>query len=216
MYLPTQFEETRLDILHALMRAHPLAVLVTVGENGIAANHIPLELDSAPAPLGVLRGHVARANAVWRDRLQLEESLAIFQGPQVYISPSLYPMKQRTGEVVPTWDYAVVHVRGTLRFVHDAAWMRALVARLTDANESKRAAPWKIDDAPPEYIAGMLQAIVGFELTITSLRGKWKVSQNRDRADQRGVIEGLRATAEPQSCEIADMLQARGALKLVE
>jgi transcriptional regulator len=210
VYLPSQFQETRVEVMHALMRSHPLAALITPGEAGIVANHLPIETVSSPEPYGLLRGHVARANSLWQLHRESDEALVIFQGPQAYISPTLYATKQRTGEVVPTWNYAVVHARGTLRFVQDATWLRALVSRLTDAHEAGRAAPWKIDDAPADYLTGMLAAIVGFELPITSLSGKWKVSQNRDSADQQGVVVGLRATQDPQSRLIADMLESRG------
>jgi len=208
--LPSQFEEAHIEVLQALMRAHPLAALITLGEAGIVADHIPVETSALPEPYGLLRGHVARANPLWRQHREGDPALAIFQGPQTYISPSLYPMKFETGEVVPTWDYAVVHARGTLRFVQDAAWLRALVAGLTEAHEAARTAPWRIDDAPAEYLSGMLSAIVGFEFTITALTGKWKVSQNRNPADQQGVLEGLRAAGDAQSRHIADMLESRG------
>lgn len=214
MYLPSSFQEARIDVLHALMRANPLATLVTV--NGsvpdvpeLVADHVPLQTLATPAPFGSLRGHIARANPLWRVHDPGREVLCVFQGPQVYISPSLYPSKQESGKVVPTWDYAVVHAHGTLRFIHDAAWLLALVTELTDVQESRRSTPWKVDDAPPSYVSGMLAAIVGFELTITRLSGKWKVSQNRAAADRRGVVDGLRATGDPQSRDIADMLAAR-------
>jgi transcriptional regulator len=211
VYLPLPFEESRIDVLHALMRAHPLATLLTLDESGIVANHVPVDAVPSPAPLGVLRGHVARANPVWRKHSAEQSVLAIFQGPQAYVSPSLYPTKAATGEVVPTWDYAVVHVRGTLRFIHDAEWLHALVTKLTDAHEAPRDAPWKLADAPPAYVEKMLKAIVGFEFSIVSLTGKWKVSQNRDSADRKGVISGLRASSDPDSREIAEMLASRDA-----
>lgn len=191
------------------MRANPLATLITVADSGLVANHIPVQKLPSPAPYGVLHGHIARANSLWHAPDQ--EVLAIFQGPQAYISPSLYPSKQDSGEVVPTWDYAVAHAHGTLRFIHDAAWLLALVSSLTDANEAGRRMPWKVTDAPPEYIEKLLRDIVGFEFSITRLIGKWKVSQNRDAADQKGVVDGLRATGDVESREIADMLSVRGA-----
>jgi transcriptional regulator len=209
LYQPPQFEETRIDVLHALMRTHPLAALITLDDAGIVANHIPVETWPTPEPLGLLRGHIARANPLWRQHRADCEALAIFQGPQAYVSPSLYPSKQVSGKVVPTWDYAVVHARGILRFIHDAAWLRALVTRLTDAHEGPRPKPWKVDDAPAAYVDDMLAAIVGFELCIVRLAGKWKVSQNRDAADRQGVIAGLRAARDADSLEIADMLSSR-------
>jgi transcriptional regulator len=208
LYLPAYFEEKRADVLHGLMRARPLATLVAVCDSGIVANHIPVETLSEPAPYGLIRGHVARANPLWRTHRADSEALAIFQGPQAYISPSFYPSKKQTGEVVPTWDYAVVHAHGTLRFIQDTEWLRALVTRLTNAHEASRQAPWKIDDAPPPYIEKMLSMIVGFEFSVASLLGKWKLSQNHPAANRRGVVEGLRAAAGEQPAEVADMLTA--------
>jgi len=208
LYLPAHFEEKRTHVLHALMRARPLATLVTLCDSGIVANHIPLETLPDPAPHGLIRGHIARANPLWRTYRADSEALAIFQGPQAYISPSFYPSKQMTGEVVPTWDYAVVHAHGTLRFVQDGAWLRALVERLTNAHEASRPLPWKIDDAPPPYIEKMLSMIVGFEFSIAALTGKWKLSQNHPAANRQGVVTGLRASAGEESREIADMLSS--------
>jgi transcriptional regulator len=210
LYLPAYFKESRTDVLHALMRARPLATLVTVCDSGLVANHIPVETLPEPPPHGLIRGHIARANPLWREYRADSEALAIFQGPQVYISPSFYPSMQETGEVVPTWDYAVVHARGTLRFVQDTHWLRAFVARLTDAHEASRQVPWKIDDAPPPYIEKMLTMIVGFEFSIVSLTGKWKLSQNHPTANRRGVVKGLRDAADANSREIADMLSSLG------
>ena len=208
LYLPAYFQESRTDVLHALMRARPLATLVTLAESGLVANHIPVETLPDPLPHGVVRGHIARANPLWREYRADSEVLAIFQGPQAYISPSFYPTKLETGEVVPTWDYAVVHARGTLRFVQDSVWLRALVSRLTDAHETSRRVAWKIDDAPSRYIEQMLALIVGFELSIASLTGKWKLSQNHSAANRLGVATGLRATAGAEAGEVADMLSS--------
>jgi transcriptional regulator len=206
LYLPAYFEESRTDVLHALMRARPLAALVTLSDTGLVANHIPVETTSDPAPLGMIRGHIARANPLWRNYRAGAEALAIFQGPQVYISPSFYPLKKQTGEVVPTWDYAVVHAHGSLQFIQDAEWLRALVTRLTDRHEASRQAPWKVTDAPPPYIDKMLGLIVGFEFSITALTGKWKLSQNHPAGNRHGVEQGLRAVAGDDSREVADML----------
>ena len=208
MYLPAYFEEKRADVLHSLMRARPLATLVAVCESGIVANHIPVETSSEPAPYGLIRGHIARANPLWRTYRADSEALAIFQGPQTYISPSFYPSKKETGEVVPTWNYAVVHAHGSLRFIQDAEWLRALVTRLTNAHEASRQAPWKIDDAPPPYIEKMLSMIVGFEFSVVSLIGKWKLSQNHPAANRRGVAEGLRSASGAEPAEVADMLSS--------
>ncbi len=208
MYLPKYFEESRTDVLHAMMRARPLATLVTLCDSGLAANHIPVETVAAPGPHGMLRGHIARANPLWREYNEASPALAIFQGPQTYISPSFYPSKKQTGEVVPTWDYAVVHAHGNLRFVQEAAWLHALVVRLTDAHESSREAPWAVADAPSPYIDKMLSQIVGFEFSITGLTGKWKLSQNHPAANRQGVVAGLRENADADSREIADTLAA--------
>jgi len=206
LYLPAQFNETRTDVLHALMRARPLTTLVTQCESGLIANHVPVQTLDEPAPLGCIRGHIARANPLWREYRSDSQALAIFQGPQIYISPSFYPSKAATGEVVPTWDYAVVHAGGTLRFIHDAQWLRSFVAGLTNTHEKPRSQPWKIDDAPAPYIEKMLSLIVGFEFSIVSLAGKWKVSQNRPHADRQGVIRNLQDAADADSHEIAAML----------
>jgi transcriptional regulator len=208
LYLPAYFEEKRADVLHGVMRARPLATLVAVCDSGIVANHIPVETLSEPAPHGLIRGHIARANPLWRTYRADSEALAIFQGPQAYISPSFYPSKQETGEVVPTWDYAVVHAHGSLRFIQDTEWLRALVTRLTNAHEASRQAPWKIDDAPPPYIEKMLSMIVGFEFSVASLVGKWKLSQNHPAANRRGVVEGLRAASGAEPAEVAGMLSS--------
>jgi len=191
MFLPKHFEETRVEVLHGLVRAHPLGALVTLGAGGLEANHIPFEIDSDPAPFGTLRGHVARANPVWRELSRGADALAIFQGPATYVSPSWYPTKQEGGKVVPTWNYAVVHAYGPLRAVDDPAWLRAFVERLTNRHESGRTAPWHVTDAPADYVDKMVTAIVGIELPVTRLLGKWKTSQNRVARDRAGVVAGL-------------------------
>ena len=194
MYLPAHFEETRADVLHALLRAHPLGLLVTQGAGGeMQANSVPfvLDADAAGGP-GVLRAHVARANPLWREARGDVDSLVVFQGPQAYVSPSFYPGKAAHGKVVPTWNYVMVQAHGRLRAIDDTAWLHAFVTRLTDRHEAARATPWAVADAPPDYIATMLGAIVGIELVVTTLTGKWKVSQNRSAADRAGVVQGLR------------------------
>ena len=192
MYVPAYFEETRPEVLHELIFEHSLAALVTLGSGGLNANHIPIELDPGPAPFGTLRGHVARGNPVWHDFSRDVEALAVFQGPQVYISPSWYQTKRETGKVVPTYNYVVVHAYGPMRIIEDRAWLRGLVERLTNRYEAGRAVPWKVTDAPADFVEQMLGAIVGIEIPLTRLRGKWKVSQNRPPADLDGVVKGLR------------------------
>jgi transcriptional regulator len=208
LYLPAHFNETRPDVMRALMRSRPLSTLVTQCESGLVANHVPVQTLDEPAPLGCIRGHIARANPLWKEYRADTQALAIFQGPQVYVSPSFYPSKAKSGEVVPTWNYAVVHASGTLRFIEDTAWLRDFVAGLTAAHEQPRATPWKIDDAPAPYIDKMLTLIVGFEFSITALSGKWKVSQNRTQADQQGVIRSLQSAHDANSQEIAALLAA--------
>jgi transcriptional regulator len=211
MYLPAHFNETRIDVLHALMRARPLTTLVTSSEAGLTANHIPVEILPLPSPLGLIRGHIARANPLWRQYREGTEALAIFQGPHSYISPSFYPSKAVSGEVVPTWNYAVVHAHGTLRFIQDTAWLRELVAGLTNTYEAQRPQPWQIGDAPAAYLEKMLSLIEGFELAVSSLTGKWKVGQNRTHADRQGVVENLQRANDADSHEIAAMLADRDA-----
>ncbi len=209
MYLPNHFAETRIEVLHELMRAHPLASLVTLTTEGLNANHLPFELDAAPAPLGTLRGHVARANPVWRDHSRDTEALVIFHGPKVYISPSWYETKQQTGEVVPTYNYAVVHAYGRLQIVEDRAWLRGLVTRLTERFENGNPAPWRVSDAPQAFIDKQLGAIVGIEIAISKLFGKWKASQNRPEADRAGVVEALGAGADADSLAMARLIKDR-------
>jgi transcriptional regulator len=191
MYLPSHFEENRLDILQQTLRSHPLGLLLTLGANGIEANAIPFLFDAERGPNGTLRGHVARANPVWREARADVPATVVFQGPQAYVSPAWYATKTETGKVVPTWNYVMVQARGPLTVIDDAAWLRRLVGELTERHEGPRAAPWKVDDAPPDYIDTMLRAIVGIEIALESLQGKWKVSQNRPTADRAGVVQGL-------------------------
>lgn len=207
MYLPRHFEETRVEVLHALIREYPLGTLVTLGADGLNANHIPIEIDPEPAPFGTLRGHVARANPVWRDSIADVEALVVFQGPTAYVSPSWYPSKRETGKVVPTYNYAVVHAYGRLCSIEDPAWLRRFVERLTGRFESGRAEPWQVADAPESYIDAQLRAIVGIEIPITRLLGKWKVSQNRSALDRAGVVDGLKGNANPDAAEIARLVE---------
>ena len=190
------------------MREHPLATLVAVNDSGLVANHLPMRIVAEPSP-GILRGHIARANPLWKEYRSDIEALAIFQGPQTYISPALYPSKQTTGEVVPTWNYAVVHARGTLRFIHDTDWLRDFVSSLTDEHEAKRPQPWKVTDAPASYVDKMLALIVGFELSISSLTGKWKLGQNRTKTDREGLIHGLGKAEDADSRQLSEMLATR-------
>ena len=181
MYVPDPFREDRPEVLADAVRRMGFATLVTTG---LEANHLPMLLDGA-----VLRGHVARANAVWKQGDGA--ALAIFLGPHAYVSPSWYPSKAVAGKAVPTWNYITVHARGTLRWIQDGDWLRSHVTALSDAHEKTRLEPWKVGDAPASYIDSLLLAIVGFELTIETLKGKYKLSQNRDTADRDGVREAF-------------------------
>ena len=194
MYLPVHFDERRPEVLLALLRSHPLGLLITQDAQGeMTANSVPFVLDADPAGgPGILRAHVARANPLWRAARGDLDSIVVFQGEQAYISPSFYPSKAEHGKVVPTWNYVMVQARGRLRVVDDAAWLHAFVTRLTDRHEAPRAQPWAVADAPDDYIATMLRAIVGIEIVLSSLMGKWKVGQNRSAADRAGVAQGLR------------------------
>jgi transcriptional regulator len=181
MYVPDHFREDRPEVLHDAVRRIGFATLVT---QGLDANHLPMLLDG-----NVLRGHVARANPVWKAGAC--EALAIFLGPHAYVSPNWYPSKAETGKAVPTWNYITVHARGTINWMQDPGWLRAHVGALSATHEAGREQPWSITDAPASYVDGLVRAIVGFELNISKLEGKWKLSQNRDAADQAGVSDGL-------------------------
>ena len=207
MYLPKHFEETRVPVLHDLIRASPLAALVTLGPDGLDANHIPFEIDPEPAPFGTLRGHIARGNPLWRDVSPGASALVIFHGLDTYIPPSWYPTKRDTGKVVPTWNYVVVHAHGPLRFIDDRVWLHQFVNRLTNRHEACRNEPWKITDAPNDYIDKMLRAIVGIEVPISRLVGKWKTSQNRPAEDRSGVVEDLLREGKESATVMAEIVR---------
>jgi transcriptional regulator len=206
MYVPPPFEETRVSVLHEAVRANPFGTLVTLTDKGLDANHIPFEIDPEPAPLGTLRGHVARANPVWRD-FTTPDVLAIFQGPHTYISPSWYPTARETRKAVPTWNYVVVHVHGTIRIIDDATWVRAQLERLVTRFESSRSNPWRVSDLPADYVATMVRGVVGFEVQVTRLIGKWKVSQNRPADDVHGIVEGLQAGGTDADLDMARLVR---------
>jgi transcriptional regulator len=208
MYTPKHFEEPRTEAIHELIRARPLSTLVTLTSAGLNANHIPLHLAATPAPFGTLRGHVARANRFWSDYAKDVEVLAIFHGPDSYITPSWYATKKETGKVVPTWNYAVVHAYGALRIIDDASWVRDQLEALTAHNEAGFAKPWAVSDAPHEYTEKLINNIVGFEIVITRLTGKWKVSQNQPEQNQAGVIEGLINSGLRDTEEMAKLVAA--------
>jgi len=194
MYIPKHFAETDVAGMQALMRAHPLATLVSQGPDGLNANHIPWLLANDATPYGTLQGHIARANPLWKQGNVAGEVLVVFQGAESYISPSGYATKAEHGKVVPTWNYAVVHAYGELRVIDDPVWIFAQISALTAANEAALPLPWAVTDAPADYIEKMLGAIVGIEIGITRLLGKWKVSQNQPQANQTSLISALAGT----------------------
>jgi len=189
--------------MHELIRARPLATLITLSSSGLNANHIPLHLSESPTPFGTLQGHVARANPILEDLKKDIEVLAVFHGPDAYITPSWYATKKETGKVVPTWNYAVVHAYGHMRVVDDASWLRAQLVALTTHNEASFLEPWAVSDAPHEFTEKLIGNIVGFEMVITRLSGKWKVSQNQPQQNQASVIEGLKASGQEESSAMA-------------
>ena len=193
MYQPAHFREDRIEVQHALIRAHSLGLLITAGPGGLQANYVPFLVDSKGPERGTLRAHLARANPQLAELAAVAECLVVFQGPQTYISPSLYPTKREHGKVVPTWNYITVHAWGRPQVIDDAAWLRRQVDDLTSHKEGARAAPWQVCDAPEPFVAAQLKGIVGLEIPIARIEGKWKVSQNRPAADQAGVVAGLRA-----------------------
>jgi transcriptional regulator len=209
MYQPPHFQEQDVARMHALMRAHPFALLVTAGAGGLQANAIPFVLDPSPAPWGTLRGHLARPNPQWRECLDGLPALLIFQGPEHYVTPSWYETKRETGKVVPTWNYAMVQARGSARAMDDPAWLHAQVRALTDMMEARRPQPWAVDDAPQPFVAAQLRGIVGIEFTIESLEGKWKASQNRNEADRAGVESGLTDLGTPEALAMAELVAKR-------
>jgi transcriptional regulator len=191
MYVPPHFVEDDKAALHRAIRETRLATLVTLGSEGLEASHVPILLDEGEGPFGVIRGHVARANPQWRRAATETSALAMFLGPDAYVSPNWYATKRETGKVVPTWNYLAIHAYGRVEFFEDAERLRAIVTSLTQRHEGRREKPWAVSDAPEDYIQAQLRGIVGFRLPIDRLEGKWKLSQNRPEVDRRGVIEGL-------------------------
>ncbi|MCG5071803.1 FMN-binding negative transcriptional regulator [Paraburkholderia tagetis] len=191
MYVPAHFDESRPEVLHALIAQHPFGTLVTHGASGLDANHIPFELLANEGALGTLHAHVARANPLWQAVADGDEVLAIFRAGDAYISPTWYPSKHETHRQVPTWNYVVVHAHGRIRIRDDEKFVRGVVARLTRTHEANEAQPWKMGDAPQDFIDTMLKAIVGIEIEITRLVGKRKLSQNKEARDIRGAGEAL-------------------------
>jgi transcriptional regulator len=207
MYEPPLHKNDDREAILTLIRAHPLGLLISHGPSGLLANAIPFLIDETIGAYGLLRAHVARANPQWRDLEQGGEALVVFQGPQHYISPSWYETKRQTHKVVPTWNYLIVQARGRPVVTHEAAWLRAQIEALTASQEGRRAAPWNVSDAPDDFIASQMRAIVGVEIEITDLKGKWKASQNRNEADRAGVVEGLESAGDAEAVEMARVVK---------
>jgi transcriptional regulator len=204
VYVPRHFAEERTQVLHAAIQRAEFGTLVTLGEEGLIATHLPLLLEPGEGPLGTLYGHVARANSQWRDLVSEVEALAIFVGPHAYVSPAWYASRTN---VVPTWNYLAVHAYGPLRTYDDPERLRRHVERLTRRQESARDEPWQLAGQPETYVASMLKAIVGVEIPIQRLQGKWKMSQNRREEDRLGAIDGLSATGGPAEQAVAAIMR---------
>ncbi|MGO4704653.1 FMN-binding negative transcriptional regulator [Microvirga sp. 2MCAF38] len=211
MYQPPHFREDRLEVQHGLIRAHPFGMLVTLGSTGLVANPVPFVLDAAASAKGTLRAHLSRANPQWRDFDPAQEALVIFQGADSYITPSWYETKRETGKVVPTWNYAIVQAYGTLKVMDDTEWLTRQTDALTAQHEASQPQPWAASDAPPAFIAAHLKGIVGIEIEISRIEGKWKVSQNRPETDRIGVAAGLRASESEAAQSMADLVDVYGA-----
>jgi len=209
VYQPPHFREDDLAVQHDLIRSQPLGLLVSAGASGLVANHIPFTLYPNEGQFGTLRCHVSRANTQWRDLQAVDECLVAFQGPQAYITPNWYATKRETGKVVPTWNYAAVHAWGHPLVTDDPTWLRRQIDDLTEVNEGRLPAPWRVDDAPADYVASQIKGIVGIELVITRIEGKWKMSQNRPEPDRVGVTEGLAAQG-GEAAVVGDIVAERG------
>ncbi|MEI9981598.1 MAG: FMN-binding negative transcriptional regulator [Edaphobacter sp.] len=208
MYIPNANKEDRVPILHQFMQDQPFASLITLGASGLFASHIPMVLEQNGS-MGQLKCHISRANTQWRDLIPTVQALAIFAGPQHYITPTWYPEKQETAKVVPTWNYVVVHAYGHLKVIQDQEWLRSHLASLTNQHEAGFPVPWKIEDAPSDYIASQIKGIIGLEMAIERLEGKWKVSQNRSECDRAGVAEGLAELNTTESLRMKDLVERR-------
>ena len=205
MYQPAHHREDRIEVQHGLIRRHPLGLLISVGSDSLVANPIPFVLDAAAGSNGTLQCHVARANEQWTALRSAADCLVVFQGADHYITPSWYATKRETGKVVPTWNYVTVHAWGRAAIRDDAVWVRRQIEALTRAHETPRSAPWAVTDAPEPFVATMMRGIVGIEIPISRIEGKWKVSQNRPEADRAGVYAGL-VEMGPDASGMADMV----------
>lgn len=210
MYNPEAFQQPDVGAMHQLMDAHPLASFITYAAGGLNANHLPLLRRDASAPFGLLEGHISRSNPLLEDLAEGGEALALFHGPDAYISPSWYPTKRENGKAVPTWNYAVVHAYGTVRVIEEAGWLRDHLERLTDRHEAAFPEPWAVGDAPAAFTERLLGHIVGIEMSITRLEGKWKMSQNQPAPNRAGVVEGLRAMGRDDASAMAWLVEKAG------
>jgi transcriptional regulator len=208
MYVPPHFKEERIEVLHETIRKCRIGTLVTFERGEMIASHVPMLIDPEPAPYGTLIGHVSRGNPQGRAVDGVVETLAIFLGADAYVTPSWYATKRETGKVVPTWNYVAVHAYGKVRFFNDKDRLLDIVRRLTETHEAGRAEPWAVSDAPADFVDGLLKGIVGFDLPIARLEGKWKMSQNRPAEDRAGVVAGLRAEGETEVADIVASVNA--------
>lgn len=210
MYCPPLFREDRPEVLHAFIRSHPLGLLISHGSNGLLANLLPFELKTGDTERGVLRAHIARANPQWQE-LDDQAVLIVFRGPDAYVSPSLYATKKETGKVVPTWNYAMVQARGCAKVRDRSDWLSDQLSALTSGREAQRPQPWRITDAPPDYIEAQMRNIVGIEIEIATLEGKWKVSQNQPEANRRSVIAAF--SSDETTREMAELVRRYGKIE---
>lgn len=209
MYIPRFNEETRPEVLHGLIDSQPLATLITVGSSGLIATHLPAVLHRDEGPQGTLRCHLSRANPQWRELNPAIEALAIFSGPQHYITPNWYPEKATDGKVVPTWNYAVVHAYGPITLNEDPAWLLTHLHTLTAQHEAASPTPWRVSDAPSDYIASQIKGIIGVEIPIRRLEGKWKVSQNKSDRTRNAIQRGLADLDTPESLAMRDLVNGK-------
>jgi transcriptional regulator len=207
MYIPRHNEEKRVSVMQALIISQPLGTLVTLGPSGLFASHIPMILEADGSEFGVLKGHISRANPQWRDLVPTVDALAIFTGHQHYITPTWYPGTKEHGKEVPTWNYVVVHAYGPLNIIQDEHWLLTNVEKLTNIHEAASPSPWKVSDAPQDFIKSQLKGIIGLELPVQRLEGKWKVSQNRTERDRAGVVDGLATLNTPESLAMKALVE---------
>lgn len=208
MYTPKLHEEKRLDVLHQLIKDYPLGTLVVMGQGELVANAIPFYLDAGRGEFGTLVAHISRANPLWELPESDISALVIFQGPQAYISPAWYPSKAEHGKAVPTWNYVMVQASGKPRFIQDRAWLLAHVEELTSTHEQGRAQPWLVTDAPEDFVERLLKGIVGIEIPLKKIVGKWKVSKDRPEVDKVGIIYGLRESGKREVAAMVDLVAA--------